>query len=71
MSAKERWLCEQVAGELQSRRITLLAEKARLQKAAARILEIDELVEMIDQRLAKEQQALDALPAEVPHAEPA
>lgn len=71
MSAKERWLCDQVTGELQSRRMALLAEKAQLQKAATRILEIDETVELIDQRLAQEAEKLAALPQEVAHGKPA
>jgi len=66
-----RWLCNEVTNELTARKSSLLAEKAQLQKAAARILEIDETVELIDRELASQTAKLAQMPEESVDAKPA
>lgn len=71
MSEKHRWLHTEMQNELLARKNALLAEKATLQKAQARILSIDETIEVIDTELSSRTQALAALPQEVADAKPA
>lgn len=65
MSDTKRWLHLQMRSELSARREGLLSKKADLQRAAAQILEIDELVEAIDAELRERDAKLAALPASI------
>lgn len=71
MSEKHRWLHTEMQNELIARKNQLLAEKKMLEGSQARILIIDEAVELIDAELSSRAQALAALPQEVADAKPA
>lgn len=74
MSNGQRYLTNEMANELRSRRAALMAHRKVLEGAAAEILTIDEKVEAIDAELKAIEARCAALPAvapEVASAQPA
>jgi len=66
MSKEQLWVSKEMVAELEARKRVLLSEKETLQKAAARIVEIDATIAIIDTELSPFTDDVNRLtPAEV------